>query len=255
MATTIPVMRAKMGSTEYYQGVMSAGELVDTVGYASEIEEWQDLSIEERMQRELDKNRIAKDIVPYLQNDEDRFFGALIVDIYRGWEDVEFEQLGEVVSRLPRRYAQEAELFGFLHLPGKRRLIALDGQHRLKALHWAIAGNEDYDISPKSELSSDMVSVIFIKHGGDNRKARKIFNKVNRYAKQTSRGDNIITSEDDPLAIISRRLIREGEPLFGDLVNWKSNTLARGSKQFTTISAVYDTVATILGRIGEEGDQ
>lgn len=199
------------------------------------------------MQRELDRNRVIKEIVPYLQEDPDRFFGALIVDIYRGWELLEFEELSEVAGKLPKRYAQEAQRFGFLHLPSDRRLIALDGQHRLKALQIAIKGDEDAEIDPKPDLSEDLVSIIFVKHGDDNQKVRKIFNKVNRYAKQTSRGDNIITSEDDVCAIIARRLLRETEPLAGELVNWKSNTLAAGSKQFTTISAVYETIETILG--------
>lgn len=247
MATTIPVIKGMMGSTEYYIGVMAAGELIDTVGFASEISQWKELSIEERMQRELDRPRVVRDIVPYLQSDPDHFFGSLIVDVYQGWENLEFEELTEVANKVPRRYAQEMDRFGFLHMPGERRIIALDGQHRLKALQIAIKGDADSEIEPAPDLSKDLVSVIFIKHEDDNQKIRKIFNKVNRYAKQTGRGDNIITSEDDPIAIIARRLLRPGEPLAGDLVNWRSNTLSAGSVQFTTISAVYDTVETILG--------
>ena len=37
-----------------------------------------------------------------------------------------------------------------------------------------------------------------------NMKTRRVFNVVNRYAKQISRGDQIITSEDDGYAIVAR---------------------------------------------------
>ena len=86
-------------------------------------------------------------------------------------------------------------------------------------------------------------------------KTRRIFNKVNRNAKPTSRGDNIITSEDDGYAIVTRRLLDTNAPLGlkagKDLiVNWKSNTLAVNSPQLTTISALYETVKDILDHHG-----
>ena len=51
------------------------------------------------------------------------------------------------------------------------------------------------DLVPHPEIGNADVTVIFIKHETDSM-IRKIFHKVNRYAKQTSKGDNIITSED-----------------------------------------------------------
>lgn len=248
MATTISAMKSRIGDTEYYLGTVAAGELIDSVGYAQEITDWDELDIEEQMQRKLSELRVRKEIVPYLQHDPDRFFGALLVLVYQGWEDLDFEGLGEV-AKLPKRYAQEADRFGFLHLPGKRRLIALDGQHRLKALEIAIKGDEKNGIDPMPELSEDSISVIFIKNE-DPTKTRNIFNKTNRYAKPTSRADNLITAEDDAIAILTRRLIsprtEPRAPLAGNLVNVMSNTLSVGSKHFTTMSTVAETVEIVL---------
>ena len=102
---------------------------------------------------------------------------------------------------------------------------------------------------PHPELADEEISIILVEHK-DNMKIRKIFNKVNKYAKQTSRSDNIITSDDDVFAVISRRLLKEGEPLAPidgiDLVNWKSNTLPKRSKQLTTLSALYTISETLL---------
>ena len=49
------------------------------------------------------------------------------------------------------------------------------------------------------ELADEEVSVIFVEHR-DNMKIRKIFNKVNKYARQ-----NIITADDDVYATIARK--------------------------------------------------
>lgn len=89
------------------------------------------------------------------------------------------------------------------------------------------------------------------------------FNKVNRHAKPTGRSDNIITSEDDGNAIVTRWLldIDRDAPLAErrvdgqkvELVNWTSNTLGQNSRHLTTISTVYETVRDILIFKGFEG--
>lgn len=111
----------------------------------------------------------------------------------------------------------------------------------------------DGGLTPHPELAGEEISVIFVEHR-DNMKIRKIFNKVNKYARQTGRGDNIDTSDDDIFAIISRRSFGEGEILEAvedtELVNWKSNTLSERSKQLTTISALYTSAETILRDFG-----
>lgn len=103
-------------------------------------------------------------------------------------------------------------------------------------------------LEPHPELAEEEVSVIFVKHE-NNLKIRKIFNKVNKYARQTGRGQNIITADDDVYASIARRLFAEGEVLHkigkNELVNWSSNTLSQRSKQLTTVSALYTIAETI----------
>ena len=100
------------------------------------------------------------------------------------------------------------------------------------------------------ELADEEISVIFVE-GKDALKIRKIFNKVNKYARQTGRGQNIITADDDIFAIISRRLFSRGQILEkigkNELVNWSSNTLSQRSKQLTTVSALY-TIAETLAK-------
>ena len=250
MAQVIPCVQGTMGSTTCYEGTMTARELVSSVRPATELDDWANLTIEERMQRELSKNRIQVEIVPYLTKSKDRLWGSLIVLVQNG--KVHFESFSKVVKNLPVAYRSVGEKVGFLTIEGGE-LIALDGQHRLVALREVIQGKAPAEGEYASAVPKDDISVMFI-HFEDREKTRRIFNKVNRHAKPTSRGDNIITSEDDGYAIVTRRLLSEGAPLGPlnkvDLVNWRSNTLSPRSTHLTTISAVYEIVKYVLAHEG-----
>ena len=88
---TIGCIRAKMGDTPYYLAKMSAGQLIDSVGIAKELPEWPDMNADEKMQREYDIKRVVEEMVPYVVDDPNRFFGSLIIDIYSGYEDIVYE--------------------------------------------------------------------------------------------------------------------------------------------------------------------
>ncbi len=266
MSVTLLAMQGIMGDNTYYVTTIKANTLIQTVGYASEMENWPDMTVDERMQRELKGERIATEIVPYLVNDPAWFFGALIIDIYSGWENVSFQPITEVVNVNYDAYKDSLKVAGFLTLPDDKSLIALDGQHRLAALSMAIRGKNGIPgsvelpdniretlVGGHPDIGKADITVMFIKHGDDNTKIRKIFNKVNRYAKQTSKGDNIITSEDDMIAIIARRMFSgEEAPLHPignqEVVNWKSNTIPLRSKNLTTLSAIYTMTEILLAR-------
>jgi DNA sulfur modification protein DndB len=256
MATLIPAIKAKLGNTDYFESTMKVRDLVQAVRPPKEMDTWANLGIEERMQRDPDLKRVKSQLVPYLVRNQDRFFGSIIVLVYKG--KLEFETLSDLAKNVPAAYKHIAQKIGFLTIDGGT-LIVLDGQHRLLALRTVQQGDA---VGPyASELPDDEVSVIFITHESDV-KTRRIFNTVNRYAKLTSRGDNIITSEDDGYAIISRRLLRDGAPLGArmagksvkaeDLVEWKNNTLTARSTRLTTIGVVYETIKLVLAMHGEE---
>ena len=246
-----PAVKGKMGSTTYYQTKLTARELASTVRAARELDQWASASIEERMQRELNLTRIRNEIVPYLANHQDRFFGSLIVLVPKG--QLEFEPLTDVVSKVPGAYKSAVDVMGFLTVE-KGEHVALDGQHRLRALRDVI--NSDEELGPYQSLVGDDDISVMVVEFETNEKTRRMFNKVNRNAKPTGRSDNILLSEDDIYAIVTRMLLDsdrnaplasvdvDGKPQ--ELVNWRSNTLAKRVNQLTTISAVYETVLDIL---------
>lgn len=247
-----------MGSTTYYEITMTARELTNSVRPARETDAWASASIDERIQREVNRSRVMSTIVPYLAQHPDRFFGSFIVLVPKG--AVEFEPLTELVGNLPAAYRSSSQNIGYLTID-KGELIALDGQHRLLAFREVIQGGTN--LGPLwSEVGDDEVCVLLME-AESPQKTRRIFNKVNRHAKPTGRSDNIITSEDDGYALVTRRLLdtdldapfanrmindQQYEP-----VNWTSNTLSQKSWRLTTISALYESVQDILTYEGYKG--
>lgn len=249
MASLLPAMRGKFGSTEFYIITMRAKELTEKLTIPKEMENdgWENLSIEEKYQREINYTRVKKHIAPYLVEDEDRFFGAFIVDVMNG-DDMQFEPITDIAKKLPSLYEKTANSIGTLTLQGNEILIPLDGQHRVAALKFAISGKDEKqkDISgltPNPDIANDVCTVILVKH--DDKKARKIFNKVNRYAKSTSKSDNLITADDDIIAVVSREQVAK-KVINDRLVNYQSNTLTPKMHYFTTLGIIYDATKLIL---------
>lgn len=249
-----------MGSTTYYQTTMSARELANSVRPARESDEWASASIEERMQRDLNMSRVKSQIVPYLAEHADRLFGSFVVLVNKE-NSIEFESLTDVAKDLPGAYRKSGQDLGFITID-KGELIALDGQHRLMAFREVIGAPSDYGDQARN-VPDDEVCVLLIEFESAQ-KTRRIFNKINRHAKPTGKSDNIVTSEDDGFAIVTRRLLdREREaPLAAreledgslrELVNWTSTTLTRKSDRITTLAVVYEAVSRILTFEGYRG--
>ncbi|MEV4007744.1 DNA sulfur modification protein DndB [Actinomadura sp. NPDC049753] len=248
MATVLTAIRSQMGSTPYYVTTMKVFELVQIARPASEKDEWATSGLTERLQRELNDIRVRTEIAPYLAKSPDRFFGALILLLDADEEPV-FESLTDLAKNLPNAYKSSmAQGLGFLTINSGERVL-LDGQHRFAAMREVVI-NKSVDGEYVKDVANDEVTVIIVPNISTQH-TRKIFNKVNRYAKTTSRGDNILTSEDDGFAIITRRLADDDGPLAGKnhkgeaLVNYKNNTITDRSVQLTTLSAVYETVQIV----------
>lgn len=247
-----------MGSTTYYETTMTARELTNSVRPARETDSWASASIDERIQRDVNKKRVLSTIVPYLAQHPDRFFGSFVVLVPPG--SIEFEPLANLVEKLPAAYRNSSSNMGYLTID-KGELIALDGQHRLLAFREVIQGGPG--LGPLwAQVGDDEVCVLLLEEETPQ-KTRRIFNKLNRHAKPTGRADNIITSEDDGYALVTRRLLdadlnapfanRVVNDQMYEPVNWTSNTLSNKSWHLTTISALYESVNDILSFEGYRG--
>lgn len=256
MATAIPALSGKFGSYEYWLTTMRVGEIIRSITIPKDDPDWPGLSIEERYQRDVNLRRVKKDIAPYFAGDPDRFSGALILAV-KNHEGMSFEPLSSIgPGKMPKLYLSAAENIGFLTLSGREVLVPLDGQHRAKAFEFAISGNDEADkaipnVRPNSKLAEEEVAVILVRF--ESEKSRRIFNKVNRYAKPTTKADNLITDDDDAVAVATRLLIGgegeggiDGHLMPARLVRFQSNTLNAKAPEFTTLATFYEANLVIV---------
>ena len=205
-----PALQGEMGSRTYWVTVWPWGFVRTMIEYAQDLPDYGGLPPAEKIQREVNHSRVQKRIVPYILNNDDRFFGALIVE-GRGTKP-EFQPIEGFSG------------YGTLRMSGDYMLFALDGQHRLAAIKEACLSDAD--------LASELQTVILVWHES-TMKTRKLFTHVNKYANPTTTAQNILLDDEDLYAEITRRLERE-IPIFREQVNWKGNSLSARTTNVTT---------------------
>lgn len=242
--TLTPAIRGKFGNWQYYITTMRATDAAKLIKRPDELFEVSARALDERMQRTLG-NRV-RPMIDYLKHDY-RFYGPLIVALRGG--DAQF---------LPLEMAAPNELvpvdafeLGVLRFDGTEDYFVLDGQHRLASIQEALEQGND-------SVKQDDVSIVIIHHedtpqGVEN--SRRVFTHLNRYAKPTTKSENITMDEDDGYAIVTRRLVRE-HSLLQDKIWYRSRNLPpTGSDDggrivaaecFTTVETVYNGNKTLL---------
>lgn len=244
-----PALRASMGSWTYYVVKMTMREVVNEVGFASEF--YSNKTLDDAIQRSLNESRVKKEIVQYLGKREDRFFSSIVVAALGGEPtfypvDIAHDPRFEII-----RPANIEDTFGVLTFKGGQQYFALDGQHRLKAIKTLIEQKESDVPEIPEGFQDEEVSVIMIVREETNeaefmKSYRRIFSSLNRYAKPTDADTNIIMDEDDPVAILTRRLIIEhdffvwrGTPSTSPKLKTKGKNLRSGDSYFTTLQTLY----------------
>ncbi len=240
MTSTYPALRGRFGRTEYYVMTVRIADLVKNIRFPTEVDGWETYSLEEQFQRKLDERRIDRDIAPYFAKDARRFSGALVMatEASNGGA-MGFDNIRDVVKDdLPAAYNRPTQDLGFVTFEDdSRHLIPLDGQHRARAFQCVLEND------PENKLGDDRVVVIIVPF--DKGDSRYIFNKINKYAKPTSKAGKLITDDDDAMAVITRKII-EGGIIPRKLVNIDSSSLNKKSPEFTLMSTVYEANRELL---------
>lgn len=258
MLTMLPALRGKFGETEYYLSTMYVGEAIRLASFPEDVPDWECQSVEERYHRDIDLSSIRKFIAPYFANDPVRFSGALVLAVIDPDDTMAFEPLTQFAGRssAPALYQTATSNMGFLTLNGDEILVPLDGQHRIKAFQYAIDGHDDNNrpipsLKVNTDLSKDQVAVILVRF--QPTPARRIFSKINRYAKPTSKADNLITDDDDAIAVMTRELLGEDGVIPTRLVRIGANTLPKTAPEFTTLATFYESTAVMVNELGYVG--
>lgn len=227
-----------MGDWTYYITFMKMRYIAQRVKAAEEIHKSK--ALKELIQRELDESKHAEQIKRYLIKDEQRFFNSLVIGVYKGapeWSELDLE--GSPTTEVP---SDMEGVFGILTLRGDERLFAIDGQHRAVAIRMAVA--------EKPSLGNEEVSAVFVGHKeteAGRQRTRRLFTRLNRFAKPVRKEEIIALDEDDIVAILTRDFV-EDDPRFQEKVSIrKTKSLPPTDKQsFTTISALYDCLDVFL---------
>jgi DNA sulfur modification protein DndB len=239
----LPALRAKMGDWIYYVTFMKMKFIAERVKAAEEIHKSK--ALKELIQRELNESKHAVQIKKYLLTDKQRFFNSLVIGVYQGapeWYELDVKKSDKLnVDELPS-YLDGA--FGILTLRGDEKLFAIDGQHRAVGIREA-----------KRSLGVDEVSTIFVSHKEDptgRERTRRLFTRLNRFAKPVRKEEIIALDEDDLIAILTRRFV-EDNPVFQEKVSIKKTKAISTSdkKSFTTISTLYDCLDAFL-KVGQD---
>lgn len=213
--THFPSVEGTIGDWTYYVTVMKFADAVTYVKFAEQVCPSTDL--DKMIQRRLSDR--SKDIAQYLQANQQRFFGSLIVAAYDGKPKFLPISLSDSVL-----LSEMEGKIGVLRFDGSEQYYALDGQHRLAAMKLEVEREP-------ARYANDQISMIVICHSKDDpgmARARRLFSTVNRYAKKTSSSINDVMDEDNGVAIVTRRLIRT-HPLFSQRI--KILTKGKGGKQ------------------------
>ena len=239
---TLPTLRAHMGDRAYYVTVMRLADVAARVNFAEEIHKSE--ALKEFLQRTLDQSKHGAQICKYLLQDPQRLFNSLVVAVYGGapkWHELAVHGAEKIDENLDS--LKQTGILGFLTLEGTEKIFALDGQHRVSGIRAAV--------KQRAALGDEEVSVIFVEHETDAKgleRSRRLFTRLNRFAKPVRKEEIIALDEDDCVAIITRWFV-------DDEGRWKNKVSLAKTKampvadqtSITTIGTIYDSLDAYLG--------
>ena len=236
----LPCVRGTIGDWVTYVCMMRLKDIAELIDFAGAIHTSEGLS--DMIQRNL-KDKRSAEIGGYLLHDPEAFFNSLVVGIYQGdpkWHQFDSITEKEEIDLNEFDYPDYADdSMGFLSLSRNESIFALDGQHRLAGIKYAI--NENADLGYKQ------IPVIFLPHYNNPeglKRTRRLFTSLNKKAKPVEKEAIIALDEDDLTAVITRYLVEETELFDADKLKYsaQNNLSSNDTGQITTIGALYDVV-------------
>ncbi|MEZ9753419.1 DNA sulfur modification protein DndB [Vibrio splendidus] len=238
--TLLPAIRSRVGDWIFYSASISFSNINQLIKSPDEIHERKGLA--DWIQREaIDTHADA--ISNYIQSNEQRFLGALVIGVYEGdpnWIPLDVNFSSELVDIPEDSIEYLSGKLGLLKLTGSEKLFAIDGQHRVAGIKKAL----ESEVKIFSD-SDEEITAIFVSHNGSSdegkQRTRRLFTTLNKKAKRISKAAEIALDEDNGFAIVTRMLI-DSHWLFED---------ERGHISYTSTGSIkaeeLNTITSVVG--------
>ncbi|AOY46590.1 TPA: DGQHR domain-containing protein [Vibrio cholerae] len=203
----LPAIRSKVGDWIFYSTSLTFNEVNRFIKQPDEIHERKGLST--WIQREAIETH-SKAISDYINDNEQRFLGALVVGVYEGspnWVPLDIAFDGALVDVPSSQKECISDKLGFLTLSGVEKIFAIDGQHRVAGIKKSVTSDVGID------FDKEEVTTIFVSHDSATSegklRTRRLFTTLNKKAKRISKSAQIALDEDNGFAIVTRNIIDE----------------------------------------------
>ncbi len=247
--TYLPALKGRIGKWAFYTTLMTFEEVNERIRLSDEI--YQNKNLSDMVQRSVNSER-AKKIAEYLQQEEERFFPAMVVAVFEGepnWLEFAITKQAEGIDfDINKLSRSKLDSFGFLALTGKEQLFPLDGQHRLAGIRTAL---NDPKVQ-ETYLPEDEVTVMLVAHEPSDEgrtRSRRLFTVLNKRAVSVKKHETIALDEDDVMAIGTRYLVEKFDPLSRDgIVSFRTNANIKANEHeiFTAIVTLYDILTDLF---------
>jgi DGQHR domain-containing protein len=220
------------------------------------------LSFGERIQRTLNQDRIQNEILPYLENNELRFFNSLVCillpdgDATEGYWDFE-EYKNDKGQRIGG--------LGLLRIAKDVARVILDGQHRYEALRllWQSRKDDLQGIFPEIDVALTFVVVDNLGRLGKPQKdlrkktieaVRNLFAVLNKTARSVDKATLLLIDDTQVTNVMTRKLIEENL-IKEQPIKWTGGeNLQQADPFFTTLGVIKDAIKWYLRDFSDQLD-
>ncbi|MEG1882018.1 MAG: DNA sulfur modification protein DndB [Clostridia bacterium] len=216
MSYKFPAVKGKQANSEYFICMVPLGILSKLF-----ISDDNDVGAEFRAQRKLNHARIPE-IKNYILNNRDGYvFSALAAS---------------VDGLLFFRNSELDENVGIIEISMDASFLINDGQHRKAAINAAI--EED------GTLKDETIAVVLYKDKGLER-SQQMFTDLNKHAVITSKSQNALYDSKDPIAILSKKLIKKND-FFRKYTDKEKDNLGKFSSNIFTLNNILNANTEIF---------
>lgn len=212
-----PAVKGIQAGREYYITMIPLKYLVKLLPEPIEY-----IPPEFRAQRRLNESRIPEIKTYILENRDSYIFSSLTASID---------------GKFSFQESKELENTGLLKISMDAKMLINDGQHRRAAIAQALAEDET--------LEDETISVVLFEDRGLE-KSQQMFTDLNMNAQKSSNSINTCFETRDPLAVLTKEIVRENHFL-NKYTDLEKDNLGKNSSKLFTLYTIFRVNRKIIG--------